>query len=116
MERRRIWTYRANGGNDADSLMTGDQRELGDELAFVDVLPEVSAKLVKLVSSRHHTRSNKVSIRRLEHTRSFQFSIARTGTTDTTGADFDQDIVLTELGKRNLNNRVVLGLLVASEH
>jgi hypothetical protein len=28
----------ADGGHDAHSLMTGDERELGDELAFVDVL------------------------------------------------------------------------------
>jgi hypothetical protein len=27
-----------DGGHDANSLMTGDERELGDKLSFVDVL------------------------------------------------------------------------------
>lgn len=35
LECRHLW---ANGGNNANGFVAGDERELGDEFTFVDVL------------------------------------------------------------------------------
>ena len=61
----------ARGGDDADGLVAGDQGELGQELAFVDV--QVRAA-------------------------------------DAAGFDFDQDIVVADVGEVDFDDGVVFGL------